>query len=323
MRLSKSIGLTLFLLLLGVSGADAQVTITSANGHPWDIITTDGNVNDGGGDAFDGFGFLGLRVLDASSISLGEVSRISGFNLVQSEGNARLIFSTAPVSFNGVTVTRQLYMPPGTDFLRYFDTFVNTTTAPLKIQVAFQGNLGSDSSTVVSATASGDQLLTAADVWAVTTQGNFGNPGIAPVGDPVVGMLAGNIHLTAVARGAFSGASPFDSTFTSSGDDNLSFVYSLDVAPGESVSTVFFVFRGLSEVANQPNGSPPPPAGSQVPAAVAALTAMLANPDFSQLSAQQIAQISNLTAVPEPSTWALLVSGGVMLLLGARRWVRG
>ena len=299
----------------------AQVTVTSANGHPWDIITSDGNVNDGGGDAFDGFGFLGLRVLDASSVSLGEVSRISGFNLVQSEGNARLLFSVSPVSFNGVTVSRQLYMPPGTDFLRYYDTFVNTTAAPLKIQVAFQGNLGSDSATVVSATASGDQLLTAADVWGVTTQGTFGGQ-IQPVGDPVVGMLAGNLHFTAVARGAFSGASPFDSIYASAGDDNLSFVYSLDLAPGESLSTVFFVFRGLAEGSTPPLGGGVPAAGSQVPAAIAALTAMLANPDFAELSAQQVAQISNLTAVPEPSTWALLAGGGVLLVISARRRMR-
>lgn len=279
-------------------------------------------MNDGGGDAFDDFGFLGLRVSDANSVQLAQQNNLTNFGLVVSASNSRLLSSTAPVVFGGVSVSRQLYMPPGTDFLRYFDTFVNTTAAPLKIQVAFQGNLGSDSSTVVSATASGDQLLTAADVWAVTTQGNFGNAAIAPVGDPVVGMLAGNLHFTAVAQAFFTGQSPFDSTYANNGDDNLSFVYSLDVAPGESVSTVFFVFRGLSEVANQPNGSPPPPAGSQVPAAVAALTAMLANPDLSQLSAQQIAQISNLTAVPEPSTWALLAGGGVLLALGARRRMR-
>lgn len=305
-------------LLLGLSGSEAfaQINITSANGHPWDLDNSTGYIGDGGGDAFDDFGYLGLLVRDAGDVFVGQTNTLSGFNLVTSEGNSRLVFSTASQSVGGVVVSRQLYMPPGSDFIRYFDTFVNTTAAPLKIQVAFQGDLGSDSSTKVAATSSGDLQFTPTDIWGVTVQDRSATGG-SPVGDPVVGMLPGNLHFTSLAD-AF-GSDPFSTAWPGNGSDGLSFVYSLDLAPGQSSSLVFFIYRGLAEGNVPPLGADPVAVGTQVSAAVSALDAMLANPDLSQLSAQQIAQIANLTAVPEPSTWVLLASGGFLLFVGAWR----
>lgn len=295
-----------------MGGAFAQINITSANGHPWDLNNNTGSVEDGGRDAFDTFGFLGLRVSDSQNVLIAQTNQILGFTLTTNLSNSRLVETSTPVTFSGVTISRQLFMPPGTDFIRYIDTFLNTTQTALKIQVAFQGNLGSDGATLLRATSSGDLVFDAADAWGVTTEGTA-------VGDPVVGMLAGNIHLSAIAHGAFSGTSPFDSIWPGNGADDLSFVYALDLAPGASVSTAFFVYRGLSETSGAPGTGLLPGVGSQVPAAVAALNAMLANPDFSLLSTQQIGQIANFTAVPEPSMWALLASGGGMLLIGAWR----
>lgn len=287
----------------------AQINITSANGFPWDLNNTTGDVNDGGRDAFDAFGFLSLRVSDAGNVQLAETNRISTFNLVISEANPRLEFSTNSALVGGVSVSRQLYMPPGSDFIRYFDTFVNTTAAPLRLAIAFQGDLGSDGSTILRATSSGDLVFDNLDAWGVTTDPS--------VGDPVVGMLVGNLNLTTVAN--LYSEDAFTTPWPGDGNDGLSFVYSLTLGAGESSSILTYIYRGLSETSAAPGASSPAPAGSQVPAAVAALNAMLANPDLSQLSAQQIGQIANFTAVPEPSTWALLVCGGGLLLFGAWR----
>lgn len=297
----------------------AQINITSANGHPWDLDNSTGYVSDGGGDAFDDFGYLGLLVRDAGNNLVAQTNTLSGFSLVTSEGNSRLVFSTASQSVGGVVVSRQLYMPPGSDILRYFDTFVNTTAAPLKIQVAFQGDLGSDSSTKVAATSSGDLQFTPADIWGVTVQDRSATGGSA-AGDPVVGMLPGNLRFTSIADAY--GTDPFSAPWAGNGNDGVSFIYSLDLAPGQSSSLIFFVYRGLAEGNTPPLGGDSVAAGTQVPLAVAALNSLLITPDLSHLSVQQIGQIANFTAVPEPSTWALLVCGGVMLALGARRRLR-
>ena len=299
----------MLLLSFAAVGTKAQINITSANGFPWDLNNATGDVNDGGTDAFDAFGFLSLKVSDIGDLQLAQTDRISNFNLVISESNPRLVFSTNSVLIGGVSLARQLYMPPGTDFIRYFDTFVNTTAAPLKLAIAFQGNLGSDSGTILRATSSGDLVFNNSDAWGVTTD--------TGVFDPVVGMLAGNLNLTTIA-GLFSN-DPFSTPWSGNGNDGLSFVYSLTLGPGESSSILFYIYRGLSESTPAPGAGAPGPVGSQVPAAVAALNAMLANPDLSHLSVQQIGQIANFTAVPEPSTWALLASGGGLLLFGAWR----
>jgi hypothetical protein len=53
------------------TGVVVVTTVPSANGQPWDIEdvtgTDDGSVADGGENAFDGFGGLRIRVLDATN----------------------------------------------------------------------------------------------------------------------------------------------------------------------------------------------------------------------------------------------------------------
>jgi hypothetical protein len=65
--------------VLGAPPAVAVTTVASANGQPWDIedlgSDDDGSVEDGGQDAFDGFGGLRIQVLDATDAVWSGTSR--------------------------------------------------------------------------------------------------------------------------------------------------------------------------------------------------------------------------------------------------------
>jgi amidase len=138
-------------LLAGLLGWTQPATATnllSANGYEWDISTSNGYVNDGGDDAFDGYGELSLRIMDLSLSILGENSYVSGFNLTL---DGRTYVSSFTPLYSGVSVNRTIYAPADQNFLRYYDTFTNTTGAPLILTTVFGGNLGSDSDTTLVA----------------------------------------------------------------------------------------------------------------------------------------------------------------------------
>ena len=300
--------------------ASGQTTINSANGYPWDLEYDSGAVDDGGNDAFDGYGYLvGVQVKDTNSTVLGQANYLSDFNLTL---NGRTLSTTAPMVVGGVSISRQIFAPSTTNYLRYFDTFTNTTGATVTLKVAFGGDLGSDSATTLAATSSGALTLSLADYWAVTIQNNALNAAGGPQGDPPVGVLFGNRNLLSFGS-TNSEADIFSSgsAWTGDGDDGLSYVFGLTLAPGQSSSLMYFLYRGQSESGNGSEGETGGLAfgTNQVALASTTLANLAANPDLTGLTPTQIAQVTNVAAVPEPSTWALLVLGGVTLLTAARR----
>jgi amidase len=306
-------------LLCLVHPVAAQVFL-SANGYEWDISADSGYVSDGGDDAFDGYGELSLRIMDLSLTVLGENTYVGGFNLTL---DGRTHYSSTSPQFSGVTVNRTIYAPADQNYLRYYDTFTNTTGAPLILTTVFGGNLGSDSDTTLSRTSSGDTTLTTGDFWAITFENADLNPAGPVQNDPVVGVLFGN---TSVLQG-FTSEEDIGTVFTNNwvpyvgvtpnvyGDDGLSYRFQFTLQPGQTSALLYFLYRGQAEVnADNPlslygsydDGLLAP---GQLDLATTVLSNLSVNPNYDGLSQMQIDQIINFTPVPEPSTWVMMLGG--------------
>lgn len=312
--------LAMTLLLAPVSIAMGQ-TLNSANAYPWDVNTANGSMGDGGDDAFDSYGYLSLLVKDQSLATLSTTDELSGFNLLTTSRS--YLSSILPV-FSGVQVNRSIYAPADKNYVRYFDTFTNTSAAPLQLTVVFGGDLGSDSETTIARTSSGDAVLTALDSWSVTIENAASNPAGPAQNDPIVGVLYGrNAALQGFADS--NGGDIFTNSWSGNGNDGLSFRFQFNLNAGQTSALSIFLYRGQAEVNTEGgtittgsygNG---PLAPNQIDQAVSVLNGLAANPDYTGLSSLQVSQVVNLTAVPEPSTWALLATGAGLLLFAARR----
>ncbi len=305
---------TVTLAHLGGGERILGATISSFNGQPWDVKDITGSdtgaIDDGGQDAFDGWGGISLRVLDTSNNILGTQNEMSGFQLTHD--GSRSWNTLSPVVFNGVSVSRSLFARANTDWMRYHDKFTNTTAGVLRLQASWGGNLGSDGSTILAGTSSGDLNFTAADVWGVTIENDSSDPA-GPSTDPPVGYVLGNRSLIGVNRNRFD--TPFSNRQT-----DIFFTYEFDLNPGETGGLVNFVYRGLEENRTGPLGQNPT-TGTEIALAIATVNALSENRDFTGMSESDIAGLKNV--VPEPTTlvlWSLGVGSVVIRrkILGRR-----
>jgi hypothetical protein len=286
--------------VLGSPPAVAVTTVTSANGQPWDVedlgSDDDGSVEDGGQDAFDGFGGLRLQVLDATDAVLVWNQPVHGFGLTHD--GARSFATTTPVTFGGVEVGRSLHAPAGTDHLRCVDSFTDTSGAVRKVLVSWGGNLGSDEDTMVVHTSSGDRTLDADDVWAVTCHHpcDKAHPAAGPATDPPVAYAVGRVD-PAVRKGPGPyGSNVFGSTYPGTYRDELGFVYELALQPGETARLAYFLYRGLEEGATPPRSGTPPAAAAEIARARDVVSSLAAFLDLSGLTRAEIDSLANWRA---------------------------
>jgi hypothetical protein len=140
------------------------VFVVDGGGFFWDVYET-GYIGDGTNDAFDGGMFL----------SIGGV----GFppQATARFGQDNQLIVIGPAAIGGLQVTRQLFIPrTGGSFARYVEVLENPSGQDVQVSLVISGNLGSDGSTFVMATSSGDQTVSAADDWFVTDDGIGGDP---------------------------------------------------------------------------------------------------------------------------------------------------
>ncbi len=306
---------TAFLTFSLAQNASALTNVQSDNGQNFDVqdITDedDGGINDGGNDAFDDFGMIRIQVSDGNGILTND-QELNGFGLTFDGG--RRFNTTTPVTVSGINVTRSLFTPAGTNYMRYIDTFTNTSNSALNLLVAWGGDLGSDSSTTVAATASGDLTIGTNDTWALTIENDGGlfNPA-GPANDPPVGYVVGNNSILS-SIGDYD-SNPFVNSWPGNGNDDLAFVYNLSLQAGQSTSLAYFLYRGLEENITGPLGQQPT-TGQEIALAQTVLANLAQNPNFSDLTPQQRGMIANFTTpaatVPEPaSTLGLLAVGAI------------
>ena len=297
-----------------------------------------GAIGDGGQDAFDDWGSLRIRVLDGSANVLVDDQELCGFLLTWDEGRRwstqnpvdagypmscgegdraanlkdggklkvhRATPSRAPLSViptSGVMVSRELYAPLGTDYMRYIDTFANASGALRDVYVGWGGNLGSDACTTIAGSSSDDYSITNADQWAVTIEECEDFNPAGPATDPPVGYAFRGAGDTTFASVGDYYSNPFTTLWSGNGNDSNAFVYHFTLQPGQTVRLAYFLYRGIEEETESPTCDEPPPAyapefipaaGTEITKAKEAVTALVANPDFGDLAPDVRSSILN------------------------------
>ncbi len=130
-------------------------TLTDNAGFLWDV-QTNGRILDGSSNAFDGAFVLSL---DGSSFTT--------FSKAQTEEEVRELV-LGPWSRNGLTVRRKVFVPVNGAMVRYLEILENPGTADIDAELRVSTNLGTDASTRVVLTSSGDLTLAKQDRWLIT-----------------------------------------------------------------------------------------------------------------------------------------------------------
>ena len=84
--------------------------------------------------------------------------------------------TAGPVTLSGLNVTHQIYLSDTLEVGRILASFHNPTGSPINTMVEVPVNFGSDGSTTVDGTSSGDAVFDVNDRWAVTSDGGPNDP---------------------------------------------------------------------------------------------------------------------------------------------------
>lgn len=192
---------------------------------------------------------------------------LRGFGLTASTpGSYR---STKAVRLGDVLVTRKLQVGAANSTATFFDTFTNTSTAPVSIEVSFGGSLGYGTGAnagPVTASTDGDAEVETSDTWVVSTPATTFRP---------VGVVVGS----GVDSLADQQSDPFTTPYVATGSraNDLGFVRELTIAPGQTQSLAQYVVIGAVNDA-------------QITASTASVAAA---PDFSALTLDEICTLQN------------------------------
>lgn len=136
-------------------GGTPSMTLTDGASFTWDV-RTDGGIDNGTGDAFDGGMVL---MVD------GTYFMFAGTGMTELGGRQ---LAHGPSLMSGLSVTRRVYVPAAEGWARFLEYFDNPTSAPITAMVRIETNPGSDSSTIVTGSSSGDTVFSATDRWVTT-----------------------------------------------------------------------------------------------------------------------------------------------------------
>lgn len=203
---------------LAPSTALARVDLSSSGGFLFDIAEaadfSAGSLSNGTTDAYDTC--YRLRVGGTEYAPTGASTMSLSGRQVELPAHA----------IAGLNVRRLVYVPAsGGDYARYLEVLENPGGSDISTTVEVFGNLGSDGSTVVTGTSSGDSVVTAADQWFSTDDStdSGGDPSLAHV---------------------FSGTSPpVSPSAVSLSTDNLSYSWSVTVPAGGRVVIMHFAVQ--------------------------------------------------------------------------------
>lgn len=199
-------------------------TYVDAENFIWDV-TTSSTISNGTSDAFDG------------------AMRLTGFPFqTTADDNFTIpqILVSAPTNSDGLQIDRTIAVPTS-GWARFLDTVTNTNSSTFTYTFEYFTDLGSDSGTQVLSTSSSDMLVGPDDFFIVTDDATTNG------GDPVVTHVFGD------------GSVAMDNVSLTNNDD-VGFSYTIDIAPGESVSFLSFVAQdnnatGANTVAQQLSAS--------------------------------------------------------------------
>ena len=318
----KALGLAVTGAGLCVLSAAAVTRVPSGDGQFWDIQDTSPWSQDSGGIAtggranpFNGFGYLKLQVRRADGSLLTSNRYLRGFGL-HHDGAGRFD-SLTPVLEEGILIARGITTAKDTSYLRYFDSFTNTTAEDRTVRVAWGGAVGAAEDggrATVAMTSSGDQQIDTADSFVTMMQNatRVANPYGGPSGHGPSAHVLGTRRGTLTSIGDIYG-DPFDAAWPGLDTAHIGYVFTLRLRPGETAALVSFVVKGLSEVYDPRGGYPIPfkdalvtgeavyagpdaripLAGSEIAKVSAVARQLAATPDWRGLTPLQRSQIVN------------------------------
>jgi Thrombospondin type 3 repeat len=207
---------------------DAAFLRSDSGGHSWDFTDATGVVVDGGLDAYDTWGLAKIDDIVYSA---------RGMDGCAVEPDGRQL-DLPELDRSGLKVSRKLFVPAnGTAFARSVTFLRNPSGAPITVKLTFGGELGSDISTMLLATSSGDALTAepADDSWVVSADDATtpGDPPLAHVFDSSASGAADRVdHLIGSLAGSTDPPTPWKD-----GQDTVSAVYDdVTVPAGATIS---------------------------------------------------------------------------------------
>ena len=133
---------SIFLATMAAAAVRAATRLPSADGQYWDVQDTSTWAQDSGGIAtggraypFNGFGYLKVQIRVAGGAVLARNQYVRGFGLAHDGGER--FDSLTPVLVDGVVIDRGIFAPKDTNYLRYVDTFTNTSAESRVVSVAW------------------------------------------------------------------------------------------------------------------------------------------------------------------------------------------
>lgn len=168
----------IFALVLGISAtAAAAVNLTSAGGFLFDIQENlTGELLNGAFGASDAYDSMYKLQVNGTDYNAG--GRASSTSL----GGRQV--ETAEIVMGALRVRRLIYVPSaGGDYARYLDLVRNPGASATTATIRIYGGLGSDFSTIVTGSSSGDTAFSTADDWFATDDfsDGGGDPSLAHV----------------------------------------------------------------------------------------------------------------------------------------------
>jgi hypothetical protein len=282
--------------------------ITTALGSTWNLT----NTGDTDGGAFSGscVGNPGLTIQDAQSANGDSDMYDNAFGIwvdnvafvapatVDLTGTT---LTAGPVALSGLDTTVQYHFSDVVEAVRSLVTFTNPSAGPITVTVEVANNFGSDSSTTVVGTSSGDTAYTLADSWVTTWD------------------TSSEINTTAFATpGATVMPDSYTQTvFSCAGPEGMGATFTLTVPAGATQSLVFF--GGIAEIDGTGDTDT---ANAMANAMMFESLSTIDSSLTSDLSPAQVAQIVNYVGepvlipdvpVPTLSQWALFA---LMVLMG-------
>jgi amidase len=253
---------------LFVVSAGAVTRLPSADGQFWDIQDTSPWAQDSGGIAtggranpFNGFGYLKLQVRTTSGDLVVRNLYLRGFGLAHDRGER--FDSITPVFAGGIVVDRAIYAPKDTNYLRYVDSYTNTTMASLVVSVAWGGAAGAyeDGGRVtIAATSDGNRQIGQTDTFVTVMQNARGvaDPMKGPSGHGPSAHVLGTSGSALLTRIGDMYGDPFTDGWPGYDPAHIGYVFTFTVQPHATASLMTFVVKGLSETYDVRGGFPVP-----------------------------------------------------------------
>ncbi|HEX3602275.1 MAG TPA: amidase family protein [Lacipirellulaceae bacterium] len=314
------------------STANAVTPLPSADGQFWDIQDTSTWAQDSGGIAtgghsnpFNGFGYLKMQVRRPDGTLLTRNLYLHGFGLAFDGGER--FDSITPVFVDGIVVARSIFAPKDTIYLRYFDTFTNTTDEERGIEVAWGGAAGAyedGGKMAVATTANGDRQIDLADSFVTVMQNakDVADPMTGPSGHgPSAHVLGSKTSGVFTSVGNMYG-DPFVEKWPGFDPAHIGYVFTLKLKPGQTSALLTFVVKGKSEVYDPRGGFPInvhnglvipnfdpvykgehakiPAPGSEIKIVTEVAAKLAGEPDLRGLTPRQMAEIANWKLPPGP-----------------------